>query len=89
METLNPDSTILQQLEGEWQKIVLLLLWKLVKDAPVKISIDDMIALQAAFPNSMPTLLAHGHSDSFELRVISMEQAKRLAEYDANQMGTA
>jgi hypothetical protein len=77
VNVINPDSAILQQLDGEWQKICALLLWKLAPNG-VTLTHDDI----QRFPQDL-ALYTHGHKDSIDFKMITLEAAKLLAEHDA------
>jgi hypothetical protein len=72
---LNPESIILKQSEGMWQKYVSLLVFKLAKEG-VHITSQDIVDFGKQEKN---TLLTHGHHDSIEFRLVTMAEAERLA----------
>lgn len=82
-EVLNPDSPMLQQLDGHWQRLAAVLVWKLAKDG-VTLTLDDL----AQFPQDM-VLLTHGHKDSIEYKLVTREAAERIAAHDRAQRGRA
>ena len=87
---VNPDSMMLRQVDGQWQKFCGLLLWKLMgRDKAAVITMADIEAMQAAFGTDQATVLIHGHYDSFELKLISESEAHRLAIAEARQGGHA
>lgn len=87
---INPDSLMLRQADGQWQKFCGLLLWKLVgRDKAVNISVADMQACGEAFAPGVATVLVHGHYDSFDLKLISELDAHHLAIYEAKRTGSA
>lgn len=88
-DAINPESAVLQQLEGHWRQVAALVLWKCVGRAAVVITAADMQRLEAEFSPGMPVLLTHGHADSLEFRIVDEATAQRLAEYDRNLKGTA
>jgi hypothetical protein len=77
MKRLN-DSPILDQTEGMRDKLLMIALWKLNGDKIVSLSADDIKAFNAAH-NDQATLLLHGHKDSIDLGVITLERAAVLA----------
>lgn len=84
-ETLNPDSTMLRQSEGHWQKYLCFVLWKLAREG-VTITSTDI----TEFANqSRNVLLTHGHRDSIEFKLVTRADAERLAAYDKQQKGSA
>ena len=83
---LNPDSTMLQQSDGQWMKYCGLILMKLSPDKPVVITMAD---ITAAMNGGEKFVLIHGHTDSVEFKMVTREEAERLAAYDATLGGTA
>lgn len=81
MQALN-DAPILDQTEGMRDKILLIALWKLNRGQIVKVSTQDIIDFNAAF-NDQAVMFMHGHVDSIEVGVITMERAKELAAHQA------
>lgn len=86
---INPDSVILQQVDGHWQKLAALIVWKCVGRGTVTITAEDIQGCAAAFAPGPPTLLTHGHADSIEFRLVDEAAAKRLAEHDRTLRGRA
>lgn len=87
---VNPDSLMLRQADGQWQKFCGLLLWKLVgRDRAVNITAADIDAMTKAFDGELPTVLIHGHYDSFDLKLIAESEGHRLAVAEAKQTGHA
>lgn len=77
MNKLN-DAPILEQTEGQREKLLLIALWKLNGSKPVTIAAADIMACSAA-NEGMPTLFMHGHADSIELACISASSAAKIA----------
>lgn len=88
VENMTPDSVVLQQLDGYWMKIATLLLFKLKGRDQVRITGDDMKALEKAFAGG-PVLYTHGHADGFSFQVVDEAAAARLAAHDQTMRGTA
>lgn len=87
---LNPDSVMLQQVDGQWQKLAALIIWKLVgRDKPVTITAKDIEAMQASFSPGMGVILTHGHFDSIEFSLIDETAARRVGSHDAAMRGRA
>lgn len=80
---MNPEAAILQQVDGHWQKLAALLVWKLAKTG-VTLTEKEI----SEFPPDL-VLLTHGHKDSIEFKMVTQDEAQRLAEYDAAQAGHA
>ena len=87
--TINPDSVILQQVDGHWQKLAALIVWKCIGRGTVTITVEDMQRLDDEFAPGVPVLLTHGHADSIEFRIVDEAAAKRLAEHDRTLRGRA
>jgi hypothetical protein len=73
---INPDSIVLEQLAEHWQKLAAVLVWKLTPKG-VTISHEDL----KRFPADQ-VLLTHGHRESIEFRLVSLEEAHKLAAHD-------
>jgi hypothetical protein len=87
---MTPDSTVLQQVDGQWQKLAAMLLWKLVgRDKCVTLTHADIERFSAEFAPGMPVMFTHGHSDSIDFTVVDESAAKVLAAHDATLKGTA
>lgn len=87
---INPDSTVLQQVDGYWQKLAAMIVWKLVpRGESVTITAEDMKRFAADYAPTGPVLLTHGHFDSFEFKIVSEADAQRLAEHDRTMRGCA
>jgi hypothetical protein len=82
---INPDSVILNQLEGQWEKVCMVLLHKLSAGKPVRVTVQDFIDVRKLYEPDGPVLFTHGMHDSFELSVITHERAKELAAYGASK----
>lgn len=76
VKIMNPDAAVFGQLQEHWQKMAALIVWKLAPKG-VTITIDDI----ASFPQDR-FLLTHGHKDSFEFKIVTKEEAERLAAHD-------
>jgi hypothetical protein len=87
---INPDSTILQQVDGHWQKLAALILWKTVgRDKIVLITHADIEEFHRAFAPGTGVILTHGHAESIGFSLIDEAAAQRLAEHDSTIKGTA
>lgn len=84
VKVLNPDSATLTQVQEHWMKIAALLVWKLAPNG-VTLTAEDI----ASFPPDR-ALLTWGHRGSFEFKLVTEEEGKRLAAHDAaTNRGTA
>jgi hypothetical protein len=70
---------ILQQLDGQWEKIACALIFKLSRNAPVVISHSDLERL-GEFMKSRQ-LLTWGHHDSIELRLVTPERGAEIVKH--------
>lgn len=86
---LTPDSAVMQQLDGQWQKLATFLLWKLAGRTKVKLTHEEMELCAAEFAPGIPVLFTHGHSDSIEFQVIDEASAARIVAHDQTMRGTA
>lgn len=68
---------ILQQLDGQWQKLCAAVLYKLSRGAPVLITTRDLEELYDFMQTHQ--LLTWGHKDSIELRLVTPERAREIA----------
>ncbi len=76
---------MMQQSEGHWQQYLCLVVWKLARDG-VTITAKD---IQEFAEQNRRVLLTHGHIDSIDFKLVTMQDAARLAAYDKKQGGTA
>ncbi len=88
-QIINPDSVVLNQLDGPWQELAMMILWKLNGDKPVNITAKDMESLLNHFNPGIPVLMVMGTADSLTFQVIDENKAQVLAEHEANQRGRA
>lgn len=87
VHTVNPDSTVLNQLEDQWEKIVAIPVWKLARDG-VRITLQDLESFAKETAAGDAVLFTHGHYDSFDFKIVTAQRAQELAEWDAKQRGT-
>jgi arginine decarboxylase-like protein len=73
---MNPDSAVLQQMEGYWQNMAALMLWKLARDG-VELTKEDI----ESFPKGS-VLLTHGHKESVEFKLVTQEVAETIVAHD-------
>lgn len=86
---INPDSTMLQQADGQWQKFAMLILFKLAGREKVTVTAADIAQLSERFAPGIPVVMIHGHSDSIDFQVIDEAAAHRLAVHEATMKGSA
>lgn len=89
VEILNPDSAVLGQLEGYWQRIATLIIWKAAKKRRVTLSAADMEQFQREFEAGGAVLLTHGHTDSIDFKIVTKAEADRIIAHDRTQRGNA
>lgn len=83
---INPDSPMIKQSDGMWQKYLMCVLWKL---APNGVIITHKDLEQIIDHEEKKAVLVHGHTDSIEFKLVTMEEAERLADYEATRKGTS
>lgn len=79
---------ILDQLDGQWQKIAAVLLFKLSRDTPVTLTLKDFEAFREWQAIVDQQFMTWGHYDSIELRFMKIAEAQRLSEH-MNAIGGA
>lgn len=90
MPEVNPDSTVLRQLDEQWQKMAMLILFKCLPPGGVcKITAADMLEISKRFGPEGPAIFTHGMVDGLEFSLITHERARELAEYDRTQRAAA
>lgn len=72
---MNPENPLVAGMEGNWHKIVAVLLHKL-KLPEILVTAADFEAYMAAHPDS--AVLMHDKADGLHLMLVTMEQAKAL-----------
>lgn len=82
---LNPDSIMLRQSDGMWQRYLALVLHKLAPEGIIIVE-SDILALMETERN---VVLVHGHCDSFTFKMVTAEEANRLAAHDQSMGGSA
>ncbi len=86
MKAINPDSVVLQQVDGHWQKLTAIILWKLLPPGGVvKITADDIAAMHKHFAPEGPAVFTHGMVDGMEFSLVTAARARALAEFDEQQ----
>lgn len=83
------DAPVLDQVDGYWQKLAAFILWKTSGRNMVRITAEDMQAMEKAFAPGIPVILTHGHTDSLEFSLVTEEAAVRLAEHNKKIRGAA
>ena len=69
------------QLQGRWQKLGVVLLWKLARDGCVLMNYD-----RDAVPADK-VLLAHGHENEIEYRFVPRAEAARIQQWEKDNEG--
>lgn len=86
---MNPDSVMMQQAEGQWQKFALLMVAKYMADTGKKSLVIEADFIAETNERSDNVLCTHGHHDSIEFKLVTMAEAQRLVAYDAGMRGSA
>lgn len=87
---LDPESVMLQQVDGQWQKLAALIIWKLVgRDVNVSITADDIEAMNKAFAPGQATLLTHGMGETINFRLIDEAAGQQIAAFESQWRGRA
>lgn len=86
---MNPDSTVLQQLDGHWQKLAALILWKLAGRQMVTVSHADMERFSKEFAPEYAVIFTHGRHDAIDFQIVTVADAERIAAHDKSQRGMA
>lgn len=89
VHNMTPESAVLSQLDGHWQKLAAMLLWKLKGREMVRLTSEDIARFQAEFLPFEPVIFTHGHVDSIDFQIVTQEQAERLAAHDKTMRGSA
>lgn len=83
VNVMNPDAAILQQLDGQWQKMCALLVWKLARQG---VTITDT-EIDKCIGEGELILLTHGHHDSIEFKLVTPAEAERIVAHDRSMHG--
>lgn len=76
------DAPVLDQLDGQWQKIAMAVIFKLAgPGVRVSLHADDFAKLSEHYAPGIPVLFTHGHTDSIDLMVVDSASAMRIAEH--------
>lgn len=83
------DAPVLDQIDGQWQKMAMILLWKLAGTKQVKVTADDIKAMSDHFAPGISVVYVHGHSDSLEFQLVDEASANRLVLHEERMRGNA
>jgi hypothetical protein len=85
---LNPGSVMTDQLREHWQKMCALLVWKLARTGTAinQAEIEQFLRESEA---GNAVLLTLGHADSIEFKIVTHDEAVRLAKRDQSRTGHA
>jgi hypothetical protein len=86
---INPDSAVLQQTDGHWQKLAAIILWKLNGGAEVSITSADIERFNAQYAPGIPVLFTHGTYDGLRFSIVTEDAAERIAQHDKKLRGVA
>lgn len=84
MKMVNPDSPILQAMEGQYYKLLSVVMDK-YKLEDVQITCMDLERLTSMFGGEMPCLVVKQKDEIIHLSLVPESEAKRLAEIDAKE----
>lgn len=84
----NPGATLNAQLNGHWQQLMAVLVWKLAKDG-VTLTAAEIGEYSDLAHRGEAVLMTYGHSDSIDLKIVTAEAAREIATYDQSQVGTS
>lgn len=76
------DAAVLDQVDGQYEKFLMLVLRKYLPEGVV-LTLADITAAadEQAGPDPL-VLFTHGHKESIEFKVIRMSDARRITEHD-------
>jgi hypothetical protein len=74
------DAAVLEQVDGQYEKFLLLVLRKYLP-AGVVLTLADIAAVVTEQQDPW-VLFAHGHKESIEFKAIRMSEARRIVEHD-------
>lgn len=76
------DAAILEQIDGQYEKFLLLVLHKYLPGGAV-LTLADIAALADEQQGQDPwVLFSHGHKESIEFKAVRMSAAKLIAEHE-------
>lgn len=83
------DAPVLGQLDGHWQRITALLLHKLVeRGGEVVLSAEDMKRYAEEWPQGA-IVMVDGRFDSLAFKLVTIEEARRIAAHQQTMQGHA
>ena len=82
------DAAVLDQLREHWQKVAALLVWKLAKREPVRITSSDLDAFDRESNGVGAVLLTIGHHDAFTFRIVTDAEAAAYAAHEQGLRGS-
>ena len=89
VKEMNPDAPILSQLQGEWQKLLIMVLWMTKGKEQLILGAKDMAAFGEAWGSEGPVLLTQGYPDGIKFKLISVAEAREIEAYEKTQRGHA
>lgn len=89
VENRTPDSHMLNQIDGQWEKLMAFVVYKLCGKDPVIITVKDMEQMAKEFAPGIPVLVTHGHYDAIEFRIVDEAAAARLTDHEKSMEGSA
>jgi len=79
------DAPVLDQVEGQYHKFLMLALWKYLPDG-IEITLADILQFEADHGSDPWVLFSHGHKESFEFKAIRTNAAHVLAKHHAEKL---
>lgn len=78
MSEINPNHPVTSAVHDHWHKIVAILMHKF-ELGEVVITGSDLESLRHAYPVGMPSVLLHDKADGMHIKIVTEEEARRLA----------
>lgn len=80
---LNPDSMMLRQSDGMWQRYLCLVMWKLKKRERVVITEQDIIEFHNEAERNGIVILTQGHLTSLTFQLVTNKEGIQIANDEA------
>lgn len=75
------EAPVLDQIEGQYHKFLMLALWKYLPDG-IEITLADFHQFERENGSDPWVLFSHGHKESFEFKAIRTSAAERIAAHE-------
>ena len=83
IDTINPDSVVLDQLDEQWQKMLAMIVWKFAAGKGFTLTAADVEAYAVETERGEAVLFTHGHKHSIDFMIVTEKRARELAAHDA------